>query len=197
MILKRLFDVVFSIIALTALVPLFIVVAIWIKIDSIGPVFYRQVRVGKNEKPFKIFKFRTMYVSEQKVNLQITVSKDPRITKVGAFLRKYKIDELAQFLNVLLGQMSVVGPRPEVPHYVEKYPNSIREKIFSIRPGITDKASIEFRNENQMLDGSNNPENMYIEKILPIKLKYYSEYVDDHSMLGDIYIILRTLMLIF
>ena len=176
--------------------PLFFVIAVSIKLDSKGPVFFRQVRVGRKGQLFKIFKFRTMSNLAEKTGLQITVSADPRITRVGHLLRKYKLDELAQFLNVLLGHMSVVGPRPEVPKYVEKYPDDLHQKILSMRPGITDKASIEFRNENELLDSSKNPENMYIEEILPIKLKYYSDYIDNHTLLGDIAIIWRTIRLV-
>ena len=183
--------------ALIVLVPLFFVIAVSIKLDSKGPVFFRQVRVGRKGKLFKIFKFRTMSSSAEKNGLQITVSADPRITRVGHFLRKYKLDELAQFLNVLLGHMSVVGPRPEVPKYVEKYPDDLRQKIFSMRPGITDNASIEFRNENELLDSSENPEVMYIKEILPIKLKFYSDYIDEHTLFGDIKIIWRTIRLVF
>ena len=181
---------------LIILVPIFFIIAILIKIDSKGPVFFRQLRVGRKGKLFKIYKFRTMTQSAEKKGLQVTVSADPRITRVGHLLRKYKLDELAQFLNVLLGDMSVVGPRPEVPKYVELYPDELRTKILSMRPGITDKASIEFRNESQLLDSSKNPENIYIKEILPIKLKYYSDYVDNHTLLSDIAIILRTIRLV-
>lgn len=197
MILKRFFDVIVSILALIVLLPLFIVIAIFIKIDSKGPVFFRQERVGLNGKIFRIYKFRTMTWNVLQNGLQITVAKDPRITRVGYFLRKYKFDELAQFLNVLIGQMSIVGPRPEVPHYMEQYPDLVRNKVLSMRPGITDKASIEFRNENEMLNGSKNPDETYIEIILPIKQRYYLEYIDNNTMLGDLLIIWQTFLLVF
>lgn len=174
------------------LTPVFIVIAIWIKLDSKGPVFFRQIRVGRNEKNFEIFKFRTMFKRIDKDKQQLTLKNDPRISRAGHFLRKYKFDELPQFINVLLGHMSIVGPRPEVPYFVEKYPDNLRQKIFSMRPGITDNASIEFRDESKLLDDSNNPEKKYIEEILPVKLKYYSEYIDHNTLFNDIAIILRT-----
>ena len=195
--LKRLFDILFSICALIILLPVFIVISVLIKLDSKGPVFYRQQRVGLNGKLFRIFKFRTMSTFNDVGKVQITVSDDPRITSVGSYLRKYKLDELSQFINVVLGDMSVVGPRPEVPEYIKVYPAPLREKILSVRPGITDKASIEFRNENELLDANEDPERTYIEKILPIKQRYYSDYVDKHTMLGDVNIILQTIRLIF
>lgn len=179
------------------LLPIFVVIAISIKLNSNGPVFYRQLRVGLNGKLYRIFKFRTMSSLDSVKDLQITVSNDPRITSVGFYLRKYKLDELAQFINVIFGDMSVVGPRPEVPKYMAVYPSSLRDKILSVRPGITDKASIEFRNENELLDANENPERTYIEKILPIKQQYYSDYVDTHTMLGDVNIIWQTIKLIF
>ena len=194
--LKRIFDICFSTVVLVLLFPVFIIIAIWIKFDSKGPVFFRQTRVGKDACEFKIFKFRTM-VERSDPDLQLTVSGDSRITNSGRFLRKYKFDELAQFLNVLLGDMSIVGPRPEVPKYVACYSDEEKKKIFSIRPGITDKASLKFRNENDLLDASTNPEQTYIKEILPIKIKYYLEYVNSHSFAGDLYLILRTFLNVF
>lgn len=194
--LKRLFDIGFSLVALVLLFPLFLFIVVWIKLDSKGPVFFRQVRVGMNCENFRIFKFRTM-VERNTPDMQLTVSGDERITSSGRFLRKYKLDELAQFINVLVGDMSVVGPRPEVPKYVEYYSEDDRKKIFSIKPGITDKASLEYRNENDLLDKSSEPEQTYIEDILPVKIRYYCEYVDSQSVIGDIYLIIRTFFAIF
>lgn len=190
--LKRMFDLIFSIFALLILSPFFVLIALLIKFDSKGPVFFRQARVGRFGKLFDIYKFRTMNVVNN-TQLQLTVANDTRITRVGFYLRKFKLDELAQFLNVLLGDMSIVGPRPEVPVYVEKYPESVRDKILSMRPGITDRASIEFRNENEMLSRSNNAEKTYINEILPVKLRYYNDYVNDNSIFGDVRIIWDTI----
>ncbi|PIR39924.1 MAG: hypothetical protein COV35_00260 [Alphaproteobacteria bacterium CG11_big_fil_rev_8_21_14_0_20_39_49] len=191
--MKRLFDLIASFIGLIILSPVFIIIAVLIKTDSKGEVFFRQVRVGRGEKPFRIFKFRTMSVHQKKGSLQITTGGDSRITKVGAFLRKYKIDELPQLINVLKGEMSLVGPRPEVPKYVKHYSSENRNIIFSVRPGITDLASIEYKNENDILAGESAPEKAYIEKILPEKLKYCREYVEKQSFMYDIKIIFKTL----
>lgn len=195
--LKRLFDVLASLAGLLALAPLFIVLAVLIKRDSPGPVFYRQTRVGRYGKPFDIHKFRTMTVRQPgQEGLALTVGQDNRVTRVGAVLRHYKIDELPQLIDVLKGDMSLVGPRPEVPKYVDCYPPEQRTQVLSVRPGITDLASIEFRHENQMLASSPNPEQTYIEEVLPIKLRYYCEYVQQQSLLGDLRIIWRTLFAI-
>ena len=194
--MKRVFDILFSLVVLVLLTPLFLLLALWIKVDSRGPVFFRQERVGRNENIFRIYKFRTM-LHEKSRGLELTVSQDSRITKAGAFLRKYKIDELPQFINVLLGDMSIVGPRPEVRKYVDYYPEEAREKIFTVRPGITDKASLEFINESDMLDSSSDPEKTYIEKILPVKIKYYLDYVSQRSFSGDLALIFRTLVSVF
>lgn len=173
--------------------PLLIFIAIWIKIDSAGPIFFIQKRVGLFGNTIGVYKFRTMVIDAEAKGLKITVGKDPRITKSGHFLRKYKLDELAQLLNVLNGTMSLVGPRPEVKEYIDLYPEDIKDIVLSVRPGITDFASIEFKNENQMLDNSNNPNKTYIEEILPIKQKYYMKYVKERSLLLDIKLILRTI----
>jgi len=191
--MKITFDFTASLIGLILLSPIFIIIAILIKLDSKGEVFFRQVRVGKNEKPFRIFKFRTMSVNQTKGSLQITAGADARITKVGSFIRKYKIDELPQLINVLKGEMSLVGPRPEVPKYVEHYSEDNRKVVLSVRPGITDLASIEYRNENDILASESDPEKAYIEKILPEKLKYCREYVEKQSFMYDIGIILKTI----
>jgi len=192
MIAKRLFDLVFSIPALVVLSPLMIVCAIWIKLDSNGPVLFRQERIGREGVPFKILKFRTMADQNTGSKPLLTTQDDERITRCGKILRRLKIDELPQFVNVVAGQMSIVGPRPEVGKYVDLYPESSRQKILSVRPGITDNASIKFRDEGAMLAAADNPEQEYIETILPTKLSIYEEYVDNQSLAGDLLLILRT-----
>lgn len=188
---KRLFDAAISLAGLVLLSPLFILAAIWIKLDSPGPVFFRQERVGKGGKTFRIFKFRTMTHGNTGGSL-ITVAGDMRVTRSGAMLRKTKVDELPQLLNVLAGDMSLVGPRPEVPKYVALYPPESAELIFSVRPGITDRASIKFRNENDILALSDDPEKTYVEEILPMKIKYYEDYARDNSLHDDVRIIIET-----
>lgn len=192
--LKRAFDIVFSISALLLLTPLLLAVALWVKLDSTGPVFFRQRRVGLLGREFLIYKFRTMAVDAESRGPQITVGADARITHSGAFLRKYKIDEFPQFINVLIGDMSVVGPRPEVPQYVALYPGTTREIVLSVRPGITDQASIEFKDENNILGKAANPHQAYVNEVLPIKLNYYTTYVKNRSFLGDIKIIFATIL---
>ena len=192
MILKRAMDLFFSFFGLMFLSPVFLVIAIWIKLDSKGPVFYKQVRVGKNMEPFKIFKFRTMIYDPYDKGLQLTTSDDKRITRSGRFLRKTKLDELPQLINVFIGEMSLVGPRPEVPRYVGYYPEQVRQIVFSLPPGITDRASLEFKNENEILHLSKDPEKTYIDEILPVKLEYYVEYVENRTLFGDIKIIIDT-----
>ncbi|MGF1910243.1 sugar transferase [Vibrio kasasachensis] len=175
------------------LAPLFIFIALWIKITSVGPILFCQTRVGLNGKRFSIFKFRTMVVDAESKGLKVTVGRDPRITFCGHFLRRYKLDELPQLTNVLMGSMSVVGPRPEVPEYMDEYTDDVRKKILSVRPGITDKASIEFTNEAEILASSSDPRASYINDIMPVKAKYYTEYVENYSFGTDILIILQTL----
>lgn len=192
--LKRLFDWLASSLGLLVLAPFFLVVAIWIRLDSPGPVFFRQDRVGRAGRLFRIHKFRTMHMDSEKRGLQITVGADSRVTQVGQWLRKYKLDELPQLIDVWLGYMSVVGPRPEVPRYVAFYPDDVREIVLSVRPGITDNASIEFKDENEILGRSSNPERAYVQEILPIKLRYYVEYVRSRNLIGDVAIIVRTLL---
>lgn len=195
---KRTLDIVLSALGLLLLSFFLLLVALLIKLDSKGPVFFRQIRVGRLGKPFRIHKFRTMKVERPAAGcLQITVGDDPRITRTGRWLRNYKLDELPQLIDVLQGNMSLVGPRPEVPKYVEYYPEHLKEIVLSVRPGITDNASIEFRNEAALLANSNDPQRDYIDNILPRKLEYYRRYVSERSMIGDIRIILRTLSLIF
>lgn len=189
--MKRLFDIVASGIGLLMLSPLFIVLAIWIKLDSEGPVFYRQVRVGKDNKDFKIFKFRSMRVGADKGSLVTIGGRDPRVTRSGYFIRKFKFDELPQLINVFIGDMSLVGPRPEVRHYVN-YWTADQMRVLSVQPGITDPASIKFRNENELMEKAENPEDYYINVIMQEKINLYLEYVDNHSFLGDIALIFRT-----
>ena len=193
LIAKRAMDIVLSACALAVLWPLLLLIALAIWIDDPGPVFYRQVRVGRNGKTFRIFKFRSMVMDADKKGLAITVGRDSRITRVGAVLRKTKLDELAQLLNVFLGQMSFVGPRPEVPKYVELY-TPYQRQVLLVRPGITDYASIAYRNENDLLAGAPNPEAMYIEQIMPDKIELNMKYLREISPLADIRLILITIV---
>ena len=197
--LKRGFDLIASTIALLILCPLFVVIAVWIKLDSKGPVFFKQIRVGRHEKNFKILKFRSMSVpsSAQAAGLLITVGQDARVTKSGAFIRKTKLDELPQLINVLLGSMSIVGPRPEVPQYIACYTAQQKAIVLSVRPGITDNASIEFRDENEILGKANDPEKAYIEEVLPIKINHYINYVEKNSLLEDFKIVFKTIKVLF
>jgi lipopolysaccharide/colanic/teichoic acid biosynthesis glycosyltransferase len=190
--LKRSFDLLASTIGLVILIPFFIVIALWIKSDSKGPVFFRQLRVGRLGIPFKIHKFRTMKVDSESTG-RLTVGADVRITPSGHFLRKTKVDELPQLIDVLIGKMSLVGPRPEVEEFINYYPLDIKDKVLSVRPGITDKASIEMVDENEILAGYQNSRQAYIDIILPIKQKYYVEYVDMNNFWFDIKIIFLTL----
>lgn len=193
LIAKRSMDIVLSACALAILWPLLLLIALAIWIDDPGPVFYRQVRVGRNGKTFRIFKFRSMVMDADKKGLAITVGRDSRITRVGAVLRKTKLDELAQLLNVFLGQMSFVGPRPEVPKYVELY-TPYQRQVLLVRPGITDYASIAYRNENDLLASAPNPEAMYIEQIMPDKIELNMKYLREISPLADIRLILKTIV---
>jgi len=190
---KRLFDWALSGLGLLALSPVLLVLAVWIKLDSPGPVFFRQERVGRYGRLFRIHKFRTMVPDAEHQGLQITVGADARVTRVGHWLRKYKVDELPQLMDVWLGHMSLVGPRPEVPRYVACYPTNAREIVLSVRPGITDRASIEFKDENEILGRAQDPHAAYVNEILPIKLSYYIEYVKTQSFVGDVALIFRTL----
>ncbi|MFC6518663.1 sugar transferase [Undibacterium arcticum] len=194
MLIKRIFDFIASLTGLICIAPLLVVVACWVKLDSAGPVFFRQQRIGRHRVPFYI-KFRTMVVgSEAKSN--ITIGSDARITNAGRFLRHYKIDELPQLINVLLGEMSLVGPRPEVPRYVAYYPKDVGDIVLSVPPGITDWASIEYKAESELLGTAANSERTYIEVILPAKLEYYLRYVRERSFLMDLRIIFSTLVAI-
>ena len=189
--LKRIFDIILSLFGLIILLPFMLIIAIFIKLDSKGPVFFKQLRVTKNGREFKIFKYRTMRVGSDKYS-QITVGKDGRITKIGSFLRKYKLDEIPQLINVLIGDMSLVGPRPEVPKYVALYTDEQKE-ILKVRAGITDYASIEFSDENDLLALEEEPEKAYIEKIMPKKIELNKKYLSETSVLTDIKIILLTI----
>jgi lipopolysaccharide/colanic/teichoic acid biosynthesis glycosyltransferase len=192
LIAKRLLDVLASIAGLVVLAPLFVVIAIWIMLDSKGGVFFRQERVGRAGRPFRIWKFRTMRMDSERRGLQLTAGADPRITRAGALLRRYKLDELPQLINVLCGQMSLVGPRPEVPRYVAHYSPEQRARILSVRPGITDPASIAFFDESELLRSAQDVERAYIESVLPMKLRLYEDYVATRSFWGDVRLIVHT-----
>jgi lipopolysaccharide/colanic/teichoic acid biosynthesis glycosyltransferase len=190
---KRLFDVVCAALGLLLLSPLLLGIALWIKIDSPGPVFFRQERVGRFGRPFRIHKFRTMVQAAPALGPQITVGADARITRAGQALRQRKLDELPQLIDVLAGRMSLVGPRPEVPRYVALYPAEQRAKILSVRPGITDPASIAYRDESRLLAAAADPERTYVEEVLPAKLRHAVAYVEQASLASDLRLILLTL----
>lgn len=189
--IKRIFDFTAALLGLLLLSPLFLLVGLWIKLDSRGPVFFRQPRVGKDGVMFDIVKFRTMY--DEAHDTLLTVSGDRRITPAGRFLRRHKLDEFPQLFNVVAGTMSLVGPRPEVPRYVECYPPEVRAVVLSVAPGITDWASIYYKEENSLLSRSSNPEAAYLETILPAKLRYNLRYVHERSFWNDVRIIFTTL----
>ena len=193
--MKRAFDIIASGLGLIVLSPLFLVLAIWIKLDSKGPVFYRQVRVGYKNKDFRIFKFRSMRVGSDKGSLVTIGGHDPRVTCSGYFIRKFKFDELPQLINVFVGDMSLVGPRPEVRHYVD-YWTPEQMHVLDVRPGITDPASIKFRNENELMEKAEDPEKYYIEVIMQEKIKLYLEYVEKHSFFYDLGLIFKTFWVI-
>lgn len=193
---KRLIDVLLSAFGLLVLSPVMVAVAVWIKLDSRGAVFFRQERMGRFGVPFRIHKFRTMRQSESTGPL-ITVGADPRITRAGAFLRRTKLDELPQLIDVLQGNMSLVGPRPEVPRYVALYPVDLRRKLLSVRPGITDVASLEYRDENQRLAQAADPEWEYVNVVMPAKLRLAEYYVDHASLRLDLQLILKTIRLLW
>jgi len=186
---KRLFDLVAAGLGLVLLSPLLLGIALWIRLDSPGPALYRQERVGRFGRRFRIHKFRTMSQAGSNSAMQITVGADPRITPAGKVLRRIKLDELPQLWDVLVGDMSLVGPRPEVPKYVALYPDALRDKVLSVRPGMTDRASIEYREENELLARATDPERTYIDVVMPAKLRYAAEYVDRRSMWADLCLI--------
>jgi lipopolysaccharide/colanic/teichoic acid biosynthesis glycosyltransferase len=190
--LKRTFDFIFSFFGLLVLSPVFLIIALIILTESRGGAFYFQVRVGLHKKPFTIFKFRTMFVNADKIGLLTIGMKDKRITKSGCFIRKYKLDELPQLFNVLIGDMSFVGPRPEVQKYVNLY-SDLQLKVFTVKPGITDFASLKFSKENEILGRAKDPEAVYIREIMPLKLELNLKYIEERSFLTDLKIIFKTI----
>ena len=193
--MKRLFDIIASGCGLLVLSPIFLIMVIWIKLDSKGPVFYRQVRVGRHNKDFRIFKFRSMRVGADKGSLVTIGGRDPRITRSGYFIRKYKLDEFPQLINVFKGEVSLVGPRPEVRYYVN-YWTPEQMYVLDVRPGITDPASIKFHNENELMEKAEDPEDYYINVIMQEKIKLYLEYVQNVSFWYDIKLIFQTFKVI-
>ncbi len=193
--LKRIFDFIAAFIGIIILSPILVLIAVWIKFSSKGPLFYIQKRVGKDFKEFDIYKFRSMVVDADKIGPSVTSGDDPRITEVGRFIRKTKIDELPQLLNVLKGDMSLVGPRPEVMQFVAKKRDEYK-KVLSVRPGITDNAAIEFRNEETIMNIYEDKEKTYLEIILPKKIELYYNYIDNISFTNDIKLLLHTLKVI-
>jgi lipopolysaccharide/colanic/teichoic acid biosynthesis glycosyltransferase len=191
-VLKRIFDILLSGIGILLLLPIFLFVIIWIKADSKGSAFYRQLRVGQFGKDFSLLKFRSMRIGSDKAGLLTIGGRDPRVTRSGVFIRKYKIDELPQLINVFLGQMSLVGPRPEVRKYVDLY-NETQRRVLLVKPGITDLASLEYFDENELLAKSEHPEKTYVEVVMPHKLELNLQYIDQSGLLADVRIILRTI----
>lgn len=194
--MKRIFDILTSAIVLLVLLPVWLVIALLIAIESPGGVFYKQVRVGKDNRDFQLYKFRTMRVGSDKKGLLTVGERDNRITRIGYFLRKYKIDEFPQLLNIIKGDMSIVGPRPEVRKYVDMYTPE-QTKVLSVRPGLTDYASIKYVNENEVLAASDNPEQTYIDEVMPAKLELNLQYIANQSLLEDIRLIFKTFKAIF
>jgi lipopolysaccharide/colanic/teichoic acid biosynthesis glycosyltransferase len=190
--LKRVFDIVCSFVGILLLLPIFLLIALLITLDSRGGIFYRQIRVGKDNKDFFLLKFRTMQSGADKKGLLTVGSKDSRVTRVGYYLRKYKLDELPQLFNVLFGRMSLVGPRPEVRKYVDLY-NKEQQQVLTVKPGITDYASIEYANENEILAKAENPEQTYINEIMPHKLLLNLKYIHEQGFVTDVKIILKTI----
>ena len=187
------FDVVLAGLGLVLILPLLAVLAVWVKLDSPGPVFFRQERVGRHGVPFRIHKLRTMHGAQDATAPQVTVGADARITRAGRWLREHRLDELPQLIDVLAGSMSLVGPRPEVPRYVAHYPPALRDKVLSVRPGITDPASLEFLDEASMLAAATDPERAYVESVLPAKLRLAADYVDHASPARDLQVLYSTL----
>jgi lipopolysaccharide/colanic/teichoic acid biosynthesis glycosyltransferase len=189
---KRAFDIAAATVGLLLLALPMLAAAAWIRLDSPGPVFFRQERVGRHGRSFRIHKFRTMRIDAESVGPQLTVGADARITRAGAFLRAHRLDELPQFLDVLAGDMSLVGPRPDVPRYVAQWPPALRERVLAVRPGMTDPASLEFRDEASLLARAADPEREYLEVILPRKLARAADYADHASLWSDLAVIWRS-----
>lgn len=183
--MKRLFDIIVSLLVMIIFFPFGLIISLFILSEGKGEVFYLQERIGKNEKPFKLFKFRTMRKNADKLGKLTVGMKDPRITKIGYFLRKYKLDEFPQFINVLIGNMSLVGPRPEVKEYTDLY-DAEQKKVLMVKPGITDYASIEFFDENKLLGESDDPKSTYINEIMPAKIELNQKYIKDPNVIHDI-----------
>ena len=194
---KRLFDLLLAVAGLVVFAPVWVAIAVWIKVDSAGPVLFRQQRVGRHGVPFRIHKFRTMAHAPAAAGLPLTVGADARVTRAGRVLRRTRLDELPQLIDVLAGSMSLVGPRPEVPRYVALYPPELRAKVLSVRPGLTDPASLLNLDENELLGRAADPERAYVEVVLPAKLRCSARYVDERSLAGDLRLIGRTLRVIF
>ncbi len=194
---KRLIDILIAGFALVLLLPFFAIVALWIKLDSPGPVFFRQERVGRYGTVFRIHKFRTMVHAPQTSGREITVGADPRITRAGLWLRHSKVDELPQLIDVLLGHMSLVGPRPEVPRYVAMYPEDLKVKVLSVRPGITDPVSLEFADESELLGRAADPEREYVEVVMPKKLRAAVAYLERANVWNDLAVLAQTLRLLW
>ncbi len=194
--IKRLFDILFSFVGLLIISPILILISLFIIIDSKGGIFFKQIRVGKGNKDFRMYKFRTMKTDSEKKGFLTIGNKDSRVTRVGYYLRKYKLDEFPQLLNVIKGDMSIVGPRPEVRKYVNMY-NEEQLKVLSVRPGLTDFASLEYINESELLSKSSTPEETYINEIMPAKLNINLIYIKKKSLLTDCFIIFKTILRIF
>ncbi len=193
---KRLFDILFSLILVLILSPILLVIMVLIVTESRGGAFFRQVRVGRDNRDFRIFKFRTMHIGAEKGGLLTVGGRDPRVTKVGYYLRRYKLDELPQLFNVLINDMSFVGPRPEVRRYVDMYDEN-QKRVLLVKPGITDPASISYFDENELLSRSSDPEATYINEVMPAKLTINLEYIDQRSFLTDLQILFQTVQRIF
>lgn len=191
-VLRRVFDVSASAVGLLVLSPVLLAAALLVKLSSPGPILFRQVRVGLKGKPFEILKFRTMRTDAERVGGQLTVGDDPRITPIGKFLRKWKLDEFPQLINVVKGEMALVGPRPEVPRYVELY-SPAQRRVLGVRPGITDPASVAFRSESELMGNHPDPERFYVEEIMPEKLRLNIEYLARRTLLTDLGVIFGTL----
>jgi len=189
---KRIFDVIFTSIGIIPLLPIMGIIALLIKLEDGGSIIFKHERVGYRFRKFKLYKFRTMVENAEKLGPSVTKADDPRITKIGRFLRKYKLDELPQLFNVLKGEISLVGPRPEVEKYIKHYEEDFKEILWKVKPGITDYATLEFRNEEEILKGSKNTEEIYLQEVLPRKIELYKKYAKEISLLTDLKIIFKT-----